>query len=479
MAIEDIITDYTRAKDLIRANTLFKASNSEYDGIQMVLNYTHVMESVVKDLFNMSANGIKGIGVFLYGSLGRKEMVSESDVDMLILHEEKGEGTYKEIKTRFKQYVKPFQFCKIDLPEWGNLAEAEIFARKSITEGNQVLEARFLSGDRTIANKVEDIQKMYASPERMVRNIVFQKFYFEQYFKQRVREGNVNVKYCHGGSRDLMFISWFDTLMSRKYDNWKQTKSESPAALVGLLNLYNNGLIDALTLSRDIEALNFNLILRNEILQANKGTFDEGLTFMDDITAMKVFSRISDFMGYMKIRNHQELREEFNRQRKHINDVKSLIWNQMITEKSKVFGAKWGCDFKRAYAESTPEKERAKIAKTDDLLIRIAAIWGATNSGQQRLLRKLMEKERDTDSWEIQASFATSPFCTPDYLHHLGTGLAKEIGYGYILRIICRNPNVSMETLKNIANDTSLESRYKQLAETALEHGKDAANHQV
>jgi len=57
----------------------------------MALNYTYAMESILKDLFNISADGIKGIGIFLYGSLGRKEMISESDVDILILHEEKEE----------------------------------------------------------------------------------------------------------------------------------------------------------------------------------------------------------------------------------------------------------------------------------------------------------------------------------------------------------------------------------------------------
>ncbi|MBU2589618.1 MAG: hypothetical protein KKB39_02525, partial [Nanoarchaeota archaeon] len=382
-------------------------------------------------------------------------------------------------KENFKKNAQPFQFCKIDLPNWGKLTEAEVFAEKSITEGNQVLEARFLEGDKDIAKKVSLIQKIHANPDRMVRNIVFQKFYFEQYFKQRIRDGNINVKYCHGGSRDLMFISWFDCLMSKKYDNWKQTQKEGPTALVGLLNFYENGLINSVNLGRNIEALNFNLILRDEILQANKGTHDEGLTFMDNETAMRVFCRIPDFMRYMKIKNPQELKEEFDRQRKKIIEVKNLIWNQMIEEKIKEYGRKWGQNFKRAYEISTPEKERFRVSQTEDILTRIASIWGATNSGQQRLLRNLIKKERDTESWEIQASLATSPFCTSKHLNYLGEGLAKELGYGYILRIICRNPNVDIETLKNIANDNLLEDRYKQLAQIALKFGKETANHQV
>ena len=89
MPIEDILTSYTKAKSQIRNKTLFKASDSEFNGIQMCLNYTQAMEGVIRDLFNVSSPDTKKIAVFLYGSLGRKEMISESDIDILILHDKK------------------------------------------------------------------------------------------------------------------------------------------------------------------------------------------------------------------------------------------------------------------------------------------------------------------------------------------------------------------------------------------------------
>ena len=50
---------------------------------------------------------------------------------------------------------------------------------------------------------------------------------------------------------------------------------------------------------------------------------------------------------------------------------------------------------------------------------------------------------------------------------------------GGFLRIVSRNPNVRKETLEAIANDSRVEPRYTQCAKAALEHGKDAANHQI
>ena len=119
--------------------------------------------------------------------------------------------------------------------------EIEIRPGRSVKEGNQIFESRFISGDRRIYEEIERLKEQFGGPERMARNIVFQRFYFEQYFRQRVRVGAINVKYCHGGSRDYLFLHWFNQLMKRKHNGWDQTSAERPVAEIGLSNLYKNG----------------------------------------------------------------------------------------------------------------------------------------------------------------------------------------------------------------------------------------------
>ena len=152
----------------------------------------------------------------------------------------------------------------------------------------------------------------------------------------------------------------------------------------------------------------------------------------------------------------------------------------MIDEQGKELkNSSWALDFHKAYSSLTSKNERASFLHNEDLLTRIATIWGASNANQTQILEEIYKKERESDSWEIQASIATSPHCNPDYLHHITTGIGKEIGHGYILRIVSRNPNVRKETLETIVNDPKVEPRYTQCAKAALEHGKDAANHQI
>ncbi len=485
MDLTQLLVDFNRTKEQIRNKTKFRIPVSEnYDGLTMAVAYSNVVEYVVKELFNLTAEtmGIKnleGIGAFLYGSPGKKEMVSESDLDVMLVYQDDS-PIYQEFKNRFKEYAKSLQFCKVDLPQWGSIDEASIFAQKSITEGNQVLESNFVCGDEKIKNIVEDIQNKFGDSERMIKNIVFQKFYFEQYFKQRTRDGAINVKYCDGGSRDYLFINWFNQLMKRKYANWDKGLKERPVAEIGLSNLYQNGLINSLEFGKSIDALNFNILFRNEILLANKGTPDEGLTFLDEKTLNAVYERAAELMKEYGINSPEDLKKIFDKQRFHIASIKDRIWNLMIDEKEKEMGInKWAKNFHEAYSLSTTEEKRENFVDYNNILIRIATIWGASNSNQKKLLNKICEKEKDSDSWEIQASLTTSPNCPSEYLHHIGTGIGKEKGYGYILRIVSRNKNVQIKTLEAIANDSEIEQRYTQCAKAALEHGIGNANHQI
>jgi hypothetical protein len=221
-------------------------------------------------------------------------------------------------------------------------------------------------------------------------------------------------------------------------------------------------------------------LFRNEILLANKSTPDEGLTFLDEETLKKVFDRMPSLMDQYRIKSPEELLNHFHAQRFHIASIKQRIWNLMIDEEAKENRiSSWAESFHKAYYLDTPEEERAALISQKDLLTKIAVIWGASKSGQINLLNKICEREKKSDSWEVQASLTTSPSCPPDYLHHIATSIGKDKGYGYILRIISRNPNVQEDTLKSIANDPAIEPRYAQCAVAALEGGGSAANHQI
>jgi len=107
------------------------------------------------------------------------------------------------------------------------------------------------------------------------------------------------------------------------------------------------------------------------------------------------------------------------------------------------------------------------------------SLWGASESGQNNLFNYLANKYKKSEDWDTICSIVCSPLCSSEVLGYFGKGIAKEKGYGYILRVIARNRNVGIETLRNIAEDSNLEKRYKEVAIAGLNFDNSAANNQV
>ena len=148
-------------------------------------------------------------------------------------------------------------------------------------------------------------------------------------------------------------------------------------------------------------------------------------------------------------------------------------------KKAELFkGSDWGYQFRKALDPKTSEEEKASM-NSEDALLRIALIWGVSESGQRSLFNYLANKYKESEDWATICSIVCSPFCSSEVLDYLSRGIAKEKGYGYILRVIARNRNVGTETLRNIAEDGNLEKRYKEVAIAGLNFGSLAANNQV
>ncbi len=149
----------------------------------------------------------------------------------------------------------------------------------------------------------------------------------------------------------------------------------------------------------------------------------------------------------------------------------------MIFLAESIKGKEWSKSFRDALS-SLPEREKIKIDGEDNLL-KIALIWGASENNQQDFFKYLADKYKESQNWAVICSLVGSPICPAEILDYFGNGIAKEKGYGYILRVIARNKNTPLKTLKSIANDSSLEKRYKEVAIAAIDRGNALANNQI
>ncbi|MEK6926716.1 MAG: hypothetical protein AABW50_05555 [Nanoarchaeota archaeon] len=441
----------------------------------MVIEETRQFDRIVRGVYELTAKEVygtenpEGLAVFAYGSPGRIELIGgDSDADLLLVEEERNSKT-EQFRKSFKDELGRFDFSKVDLTSWGTYNEIETYLKKSLVEGNQVLEARYLIGNKKVKNEIERKKRKYNSIERGLENIIFNRLYFNQYFRQRIRDGAINIKYCPGGSRDFLFVGWYDKL-SRMISGEKQENSYQPRIKVGVKRLFEQEKITKSELVTSLEAISFSMMFRSNVLRVNKNTSDKGLTFIDELTLQRLQE-----VGYPK---PDITKKTFEQYRKSIDKISYIIWNETIKKSGLIMSQRWENRFREAVSLETSPSERSKMS-SEDSLIRIGLIWGASEADEEQLLKSLATKHKDTDNWATIGSLACSPYCPPEILHHFGAGIAKEDGYGYLLRIIARNKNTEKETLENIARDSSLEKRYTEVAEAALIGGNKHANNQI
>ncbi|MBS3075477.1 hypothetical protein J4429_03375 [Candidatus Pacearchaeota archaeon] len=444
-------------------------------GTHRIYKETLKFDEIVREVFEESkkSEGVNHpMAVFAYGSPGRYELTGgDSDADILIAEPFKNQESDR-LKKVLKKRWGAFDFSKVDVPPWSTYEDIETFLRTSLVEGNQVLETRFICGDESVRKEIESKKKEYDSPHRELVNIIFNRLYFDQYFKQRVRNGAKNIKYCNGGTRDFLVFYWYDRLC-RKVDGEETSLSglKQPKIKEGLERLMMEGVINGEQFGRAIYAVNGLIELRTDSLIANRGTEERGLSVLDDRLIEKLQK---DFQYPTK----ERVIEFFEYVTRSIDEVVKISLERTLDIGSTFYGNKWKERIKSAYSTKTPQEERLRIPDID-APTRIALLWGASNSGDLEGFQKLSKRYTNTTDWGTIASIACSPLCSSKILNEIGTGIAKENGYGYILRIVGRNNNTKKETLKQIAEDSTLDKRYTEVAKTALEHGSQRANNLI
>ena len=184
-------------------------------GTHRIYKETLKFDEIVREVFEESkkSEGIDSpMAIFAYGSPGRYELTGgDSDADILIVEPSTTQESDR-LKRLLKKRWGDFDFSKVDVPPWSTYEDIETFLRTSLVEGNQVLETRFICGNENVRKEIESQKRKYDSPHRELINILFNRLYFDQYFKQRVRNSAKNIKYCNGGTRDFLVFYWYDRL---------------------------------------------------------------------------------------------------------------------------------------------------------------------------------------------------------------------------------------------------------------------------
>lgn len=453
------------------ANRSTSRGSSKRLGFYLCKHYSSGFKSTITSIYDFLSCQFPDtqIALGVYGSPSRDEMAAESDADIILISLRENDQTLA-FRRKVSEALLNFQFAKVDMLNWGSIDHLRKLAKESIVEGNQILETIPIAGNNKVIKQFKQMQKEELTVNRCMINLIFQKYCCDTYYARRRKSNLINIKYSHGGTRDLLFFVWLArTAAAGIGDDPIQIRT----IFESLDYLNKIGLLDAITLKKLLDSASEIMLLRSESLKYNKGSLLQGLSFINlsDIKFWEFSIAIRQ-----SFKSSAELKHCYTRGRNLIKKEKCRLINQitaLFLDKN---------DHKLLKQLSMPNANPEIIKqglKAENEILKIVAIWESSKRPNWNYFSKEINKLINThSSWAILGSLVSQKQLNSRLIDNISKIVLNKPSYGYILRIIAQHPNVVNQTLKNIA-EANLDKRYTELAQIAINKGQREANYQV
>ena len=384
-----------------------------------------------------------GVVVYAFGAPARNEMLGYSDADVAV-YRSGSSGKELAFRQQLIDTLKPFNFTKIDTPVWGTLEDITTYAKTSVTEANQIWEAQFITGDPSMQNNLETTRRSAHDTQTLARNLLFQFLYFDQYYRRKKSADYVNLKYCTGGVRDLLFPAWYAQLRKGFEPNLRTTPMER-----GLKTLAEEGIIG--NNPEEYLAAGATLsYIRDELMQLNPGDVDGR---WNETQAEKMS------MAHPRLfASGKEIEGHLNRARQFVADAKEKVRTGLCNYFRQTTSRAWQQE-KNAIIEKETINEPPSVFENDDLL-NMLRIW-RMGVGFITQPSAYVTTLASSDSWTILASLLSHEALPGEIIDEIIRRRGCTKGYEYLLEIAGRNPQLQLKTVKYVLADTSVEPRFK------------------
>ncbi|MCY4185844.1 MAG: [protein-PII] uridylyltransferase [Rhodobacteraceae bacterium] len=224
--IKDLVEKTTESKKKVREANLFEHFLSPYSALKTVRSYSYITDCIVQIALEFSTNVLFGksgpeskFSVFGVGGYGRGEMAPQSDVDLLMLLDEKsGEWENKVIEGAL--YI----FWDLNLKVGHSvrtLKECLHFAKEDLTIRTALLECRLVWGPSSTEQLLHD--RMWNDLFKGSGPAFVEAKLEERESRYKRQGGNryllePNVKEAKGGLRDLQTLFWIVKYLYRIQD---------------------------------------------------------------------------------------------------------------------------------------------------------------------------------------------------------------------------------------------------------------------
>jgi len=436
-------------------NDFFKEPSDIFRAFEYGKKYTAAYEALIISKVSVASTAIfgtpipKGVTVFSFGAPSRNEMLGGSDADIAVYRSGDSEKELA-LRERLVQSLEEFKFTKVDTPAWGTLTDIRCYMITSVTEANQVTEAQYICGDAALREQVEQLRASLYDREVIARNLVFQFFYFEQYFRKKAAPDHLNLKYCPGGLRDLLFPGWY-----AQHRKGIETDLQTTAVERGLQALYEDGLLLPDAIAEILEAASATTFIRDELLTITPGDLDGKLYPQK---AGELCGRVPHLF-----RHPQDILKVVEEARPKVAAAKAKVWEGLCKYFRDTKSENWNGYFRKVSLGEIGCELHSELEH--DEILNTMKIW-KLDAQHAEQSQAYLERASQSDSWTVLASLLSSPYISGRIIDAVIRRRGLTHGYEYLLEIAARNPNLAQETLEFIIRDETVEPRFKKPALT-------------
>lgn len=182
---------------------------SRYSIFELIENRSDFYDALLIQLWHeMGLSEQQGIALIAVGGYGRCEMFPLSDLDFLILVEQ---TPIPEIEEKITQFIQFLWDCGFEVGHSvRTLEQCELEGKQDITIATNLLEARFLTGNRPHFDALNELVKNsdFWSKEDFFNAKVQEQIERYQRYHNTAYNLEPDIKYSPGGLRDLHLLYW-------------------------------------------------------------------------------------------------------------------------------------------------------------------------------------------------------------------------------------------------------------------------------
>lgn len=365
-------------------------------------------------------------GLFVFWSPKRKEMLPESDVDMVVI-----------VQPQYRDFITNaldgLNFDKLDINERSKLQELSDCVGVWSIESD-FCDVRFVAWDQSISDEYDSlkIKERYLDKEMLATKLIYQIPFFDYSYGEKKTNVWVNLKYSNWWYRDLVYFNRLHQFYQWEHNN------KSPNILQSIELLFWKKEADELR-----KCIDFIGYVKYRILQINKSTSQKWKGFMNAESAKWLIKNDSKKLNKFWIQNERELINRFNECRSTINFFKRKVYSDVVQNIGKNHDPMIPLIIS---LETVPEYILSRY-QDYSTMTKVAIIRKLINSSNIEWLKRIELLSSNETSRHILASLLCNQNCSLSFMNHIADNQSNINWYEYLNRLIIKNKSVDTDLL--------------------------------